>query len=187
MACCNNECLEIIYADCVEYTGPLTNLPPNLGDMIPILDDLVTSGANETITMDLKCLSSNCGDTIPYSYTYSKPIIGATNVAIGITLGTPVTGLVTVKAVHNGNIIATINSLDEYLAVPFAYSNLGFTVIVEIVTTAPYYGTFYISPAMVTSTVTGLELVCQGNGEVQISKLDFYKLVVNKLCELMAG
>lgn len=190
MACCNNECLETVYTDCVEHVGTLTVLPNNLGEIITAIDEFMaedSSNSEDTISIDLKCLSSNCGNPIPYSYTYVKPTSGTGNALLKINPTNPVTGAVTIKAYYSGTVISSINNVEDFLIIPLSYANLGFTVTVELVYSAVYYGTFYVSMSAASGVVNNLELQCQGSGVVEISKINFYNLVVDKLCELSAG
>lgn len=193
--CCQQYCLDPVYSDCVEFTGPsLTNITntQNLTEIVQNIDTLFTENIaqllTQNVTLNLQCLANNCEGTIPYTInvlnvstggyliSINTPTltIGSYSISIRIFKGTEEIGYYTNNL--TGIAISSENALDP----------AGLTISIELIintTSSIYIDSMYLPMNTSTSTFNR-DAVCNNNSMVTISLLNLFNLIINEICYL---
>lgn len=195
MSCCNNECLDPVYSNCVEYTGEtLTNITntENLTQIIENIDNLFSNNIaqllTQNVTVNLQCLANTCEGVVPYT-------INILNVASGgyiLSINTPTLTIgsysISIRIFQGSEEIGYYTSNLSGISIsPTQASNpLGLTIAVEIITNSNSY--IYIDNTFLpfNSSTGNIEktAVCNNNTTVTISLLNFFNLILNEICYL---
>ncbi|HMT01768.1 MAG TPA: hypothetical protein PKD00_00420 [Burkholderiales bacterium] len=200
MACCGNECLELINAECIEYTGvtqciPNTSDSPKVADKIKDIEAFLCSlpTVSNTVNVNLQCLGGNCAENIPFSYTYIKatgsPTLGNAIISISIPSLDVGTYLAQVKVYSGTTLITSAPTITNPIPIPLSYINsTGVLVVIEMVsaTNVIYSGSVFITPTMTTTLipVTGNNLVCQSTTVVTIAYEAVIQQIISEICAI---
>ncbi|HMT03597.1 MAG TPA: hypothetical protein PKD00_09915 [Burkholderiales bacterium] len=197
MACCNNECLEPIYSNCVEHAGdPLLcvqgdNLTEQLASIDTMLNELYCNPDEEvegSVSVDLKCINNNCGGNLTYTLSFVK---GPENSVIGVLptdFGVPF--LASIKVYSSGSVVASQEGITtlptpSLFLVPTSYVNItGVTVVITVMINGmTYVGSYYIGPSTPNGSFSGLTLVCQAPPNVvTLGQQELFQLLINEMC-----
>mgnify|MGYP003620378720 CR=1 FL=1 len=199
MACCNNECLEPLYAECIQVDSSgfqnLSTESETLTEVLTNIDNVIYNAeydlSNTNVTVNLQGLAGDCSTTLSASLTYTN---GATTDSIAIAIPGVTTGTIifpvysaSVSVYSGANLVAS--SVDLSISIPFAASsNNGnaLTVIINLNVlggAGPYHATVNV-PSYSPNVTMVTELECNANSTVTLPIISLFNLLINKINDL---
>lgn len=188
MACCNNECLETVYAACVETVSTYQNIPNDNNDLESILQEIdELLGDNEVdinnlqVTVDAKCLNANCTENITATMNWLDNIMGGDMITLSIDY--PNDYIISVKVYSGANLVTSVNTIQNGIAVPASFNNNSPILIVLdlIIAGGTYQANFNVpqnSGSMSSTTIFN----CQANTTLTTSITNLFQMLINKIC-----
>ena len=199
MACCNNECLEPIYASCVQVDSSgfqnLSTESETLTDVLANIDEVIFNAeydlSNTNVTVNLQGIAGDCSTSLSATLTYTN---GATNDSIsidipGITSGTPLfpAYAVSVSIYSGATFVATTTDLSTAISFPATANNgTALTVLINLTVlggSGPYHKVVVIPPYSPNATLTA-ELDCTNNNVITLPVISLFSLLINKINDL---
>ena len=192
--CCNNECLEMLNTNCIDYGGEplLSSTSTQLTQIIQDLDALISDpqiniGA-KMVTVDLKCLGSNCTGLPEQSVNWSfisTPAGGAMNITVSFPPGSFIFEYA--KAYTGGNQISEITTYGTLLSVGSDAITSGFIVTLSLLYNSPggtvhYTGTIVIPPGMLGINNGSTVLTCLNSTISTLAISSLFQILINKVC-----
>ena len=201
MACCNNECLETVYAECIQYTGELQCIDSatnSLHDIIHALDEACDNNnvnvEDSLIEIDLKCLNGQCPIKASFTMTYTKVVGNDTDNLSNLLLSFDVSSndatfaVVSVQVFSNNTVITSANVSNWYnpIVIPTSYiDTTGVYIKVTIlINNTPYTGGYTIGINTPSATYSNIPLGCEVNTVVTVPVKAILQQLINEVCAL---
>jgi hypothetical protein len=195
MGCCNNDCLEFLSSNCVEYGGqPLTTLPNNasISEIVEAIDTQLSDNTidwnNQSITLDLKCLGSGCDGLEVYTGTWAliaNSVAGALNITLPFTPGSFI--LEFIKVYSAGVMVNSSSTYGTPMSIPLSALSAGVTVTISVMYNSPNGMIHFVSTIVLPAGISGLvggtfTLNCVNSTIATISIPTLFQMLINKIC-----
>lgn len=199
MPCCNNECLEPLYAECIQVDSSefqnLSTESTTLTQVLTNIDNVIYNAeydlSNTNVTVNLQGLSGDCTTALSASITYTNGVVNdSMTISIpGVTTGTIIFPVYTASiSVYSGAALVA-SSIDLSVPITFAaIANNGtaLTILININIlgdAGPYHATVTIPPYSPNMTLT-TELECSANTTITLPVISLFNILINKINDL---